>query len=114
MDLKKKNFQKMFPNLAQEITNGKCVTKIDSFRVEPNKEHVVESNMFTDYSPDVIDFLRRCENVEQAEEIICYLENRKEISPEDSKKIRLQLKTKGIRSFGSKKENDYYLKQEGY
>lgn len=114
MDLKKKKFQKMFPNLAQEITNGKCVTKIDSFRTDSNMENVVDSNIFTDYSPDVIDFLRRCEKVEQAEEIVCYLENRKEISSEDAKKIRLQLKTKGVRSFGSKKENDYYLKQEGF
>ena len=115
MDLKKEKFRKMFPNLASEITNETCMTKIESVRSEANKGKKINSkNKFKSYSPDVIDFLRRCENQKQAEDIICYLEKRKEISFEYAKKLRTQLKTKGIRSFGSKKENDYYLKQEGF
>jgi len=33
---------------------------------------------------------------------------------EYARKIRKQLKEKGVRSFGSKKEDDYYLKQDGF
>ncbi|MBT8171572.1 DUF2095 family protein [Candidatus Bathyarchaeota archaeon] len=114
MDLKKKKFQKMFPNLAQEITTGKCVTKIDSVKPDNVEVKKIPSTKYIDYSPNVIDFLQRCEKVEQAEEIICYLEKKKEINSEHAKKLRKQLKTKGLRSFGAKKENDYYLKNDGF
>ncbi len=112
MNLEKKKFQKMFPKLAQEMTSGNCVTKIDSVRSDIATAEKVVSKKFTDYTPDVIDFIRRCEGIEQAKEIICYLEKREEITPEYANKLRNQLKSKGIKSFGSKKENDYYLKQD--
>ena len=32
MDFEKKKFQKMFPNLTQEMNNNDCLTKIDSVR----------------------------------------------------------------------------------
>lgn len=114
MDFEKKKFQKMFPNLAQEMTNRKCRTKIDSIRSDIISAEKAVSKKFTNYTPDVIDFLRRCDKAEQAEEIICYLEKRQEITAEYAKKLKKQLKTKGVRSFGEKKENDYYLKQDGF
>ena len=112
MELEKKKFRKMFPKLAQEMTNGECVTKIDSVRSDTATAEKTVSRKFTDYTPDVIDFLRRCENAEQAEEIICYLEKRHELSCEYANTLRKQLKNRGIRSFGTKKGNDYYLKQD--
>ena len=39
------------------------------------------------------------------------MESRGEISGEYAGRLRKQLKEKGVRSFGSKKEEDYYLKQ---
>jgi hypothetical protein len=42
------------------------------------------------------------------------LAKRREISSRYARKLRKQLKEKGIRSFGSKKEDDYYLKQDGF
>ncbi|PVX23214.1 MAG: DUF2095 domain-containing protein [Candidatus Bathyarchaeum sp.] len=113
MELEKEKLRKMFPNLAQELSSGECKTKITSVRSDANSAEKAVSKKFTDYNPDVIDFIRRCDKAEQAEEIICYLEKRQEISPEYAKKLRKQLKTKGVRSFGAKKENDYYLKQDG-
>ena len=47
---------------------------------------------------------------EQAEEIIAYLEKRGEVERPYAEKLRKQLKEKGVRSFGPKKEKDYYLK----
>jgi hypothetical protein len=38
------------------------------------------------------------------------LERRGEVDREYASKLRKQLKEKGVRSFGEKKENDYYLK----
>jgi hypothetical protein len=114
MDLKKKKLRRMFPNLAQELETGDCGTTINSIRSDPTTAEKAVAKRFTGYIPDVIDFLRRCDNGKQAEEIICYLEKRGEISSKYATKLRKQLKEKGIRSFGSKKEEDYYLKQDGF
>jgi hypothetical protein len=115
MDIEEKRFRKMFPKLAQEIESGKCgKTTINSVRSDPSSAEKAVAKRFTGYMPDAIDFLRRCDKREQAAEIISYLERRREISPEYAKKLRKQLKEKGVRSFGSKKEDDYYLKQDGF
>ena len=114
MDVEKKRFRRMFPNLAQEMDSEEYGTKINSVRSDPTTGENAASKRFTDYTPDVIDFLRRCDKAEQAKEIISYLEERKEISSEYARKLRKQLKEKGVRSFGSKKEDDYYLKQSGF
>jgi hypothetical protein len=115
MDMKKEKVHKMFPNLAEEMEKGTCETKIHAVRSDSAAaEKAVISKKFTGYNPDAIDFLRRCDKSEQTEEIIRYLEKRHEISPEYAKKLRKQLKTKGVRSFGVKKEDDYYLKQDGF
>ena len=114
MDVKKKRFRRMFPHLAQELESENCRTKINSVRSDPITGEKAVSRRFTNYTPDVIDFLRRCDKAEQAEEIIGYLEKRGEISFEYARKLRKQLKKKGVRSFGSKKEDDYYLKQDGF
>jgi hypothetical protein len=114
MDVEKKRFKRMFPNLSQELENGDCETEINSVRSDPNTGEKAVSKRFAEYNPDVIDFLRRCDKAEQAEEIIDYMEKRKEISCEYARKLRKQLKKKGVRSFGSKKEDDYYLKQDGF
>ena len=90
MDFEKKKFQKMFPNLAKEITNKNCGTKINSVRSDTISAEKAVSKKFTNYTPDVIDFLRRCDKPEQAEEIICYLVKRQEITTEYAKKLKKQ------------------------
>lgn len=114
MDIEKKRFRKMFPNLAREIESGECGTRINSVRHNPTSGEQTVAKRFSEYTPDVIDFLRRCDKKEEAEEIISYLKKRGEISPEYARKLRKQLKEKGVRSFGSKKEDDYYLKLGGF
>jgi len=66
------------------------------------------------YVPTATDYLRRCDNDKQAEETINYLEKKGEISSEYADQLRKTLKEKGLRSFGPKKEHDYYLKRAGY
>ncbi len=114
MDIEKEKFQKIFPNLTQEIESGHSKTKISSVRSDSTTGEEAVSKKFVGYTPDVIDFLRRCDKAEEAKDIICYMEKRGEISSEYAKNLKKQLKTKGVRSFGSKKEDDYYLKQDGF
>jgi hypothetical protein len=115
MDIDKKRFQRMFPNLAQEMESGEYgKTTINSVRSDPANGEKAVAKRFTGYIPDAVDYLRRCNKREQAKEIIGYLEKRREISPEYAKKLRKQLREKGVRSFGSKKEDDYYLRQDGF
>jgi hypothetical protein len=71
------------------------------------------SERFDHYNPDAVDFIRRCDTEQQAEEIIAYLEKRGELGKPHALRLRRQLKEKGVRSFGPKKEHDYYIKHGG-
>ena len=128
VEVDKKFMKKMFPNLIKELENGENKVSIDGVRANPAKaeESVndVEETMlaeaenalpdkFRHYNPTVIDFIRRCDTKDQAEEIVAYMQQRREITEEYANKVRAQLKKEGLRSFGSKKEEDYYYKQGG-
>lgn len=111
MGLDKESFKKMFPNLARESQTNENKVQVNSVRTnQEDGEKAATSRSFDDYMPDVIDFIRRCDTKEQAEEIISYMEKRGEIDKKYAQKLRKQLKEKGVRSFGTKKEHDYYLK----
>lgn len=111
MEFDKENFKKKYPNIADELDNGNKKIKIGSVKIDEELNNTKKKNRgFQDYVPSVIDFIRRCNNIEEAEEIINYLEKRGEISEEYAKKIRKQMKKKGIRSFGSRKQDNYYFK----
>ena len=63
---------------------------------------------FSGYDPTETDFIRRCKTVDEAREIINYLESRREISSERAEELRTLLDEKGLRSFGRKKAENYY------
>jgi len=115
MEIDKERFRRLFPNLPREMEGADENSKITITSVRSNIEsgEKVASQNFRGYNPDVIDFLRRCDNERQAVEIIDYLEKRGEISKEYASQLRRQLNEKGVRSFGSKKEDGYYLKRGG-
>jgi len=106
----------MFPHLAKEMENDENSDghkiQINSVRSNPQIEEKIPGKFGT-YMPDAIDFIRRCDNEEQAKEIIDYLEKKGEIAPEYARRLRKQLREKGVRSFGTKKEEGYYFKQGG-
>lgn len=114
VEFDKETFKKMFPNLAKEMESNENKVAINSVRSETKTGEKAASKRFDNYIPDVLDFLRRCDTEEQAEEIIAYLEKRGEIEKEYAAKLRKQLKEKGVRSFGPKKEENYYLKHGGF
>ncbi|TSA57374.1 DUF2095 domain-containing protein, partial [bacterium] len=78
MDVEKKRFRRMFPSLAQELERENCGTQINSVRPDPTTGEKAVLRRFTDYTQDVIDYVRRCNKAEKAEEIIGYLEKRRE------------------------------------
>jgi len=113
MEIDKKSFKKMFPNLSEELEGGDGKVAIDAVRTDSDAAEKAVSDKFRNYDPTAVDFIRRCDTEEQAEAIIAYLEKRGELTEEYAAELREQLKKKGVRSFGSKKEENYYFKQGG-
>lgn len=102
MEIEKERFKKLFPHLAEEIIRGKGKVSIDSYRADPvDGEKAVRR--FAGYNPTVIDFIRRCDTEEQAEEIIDFMEGRGEISEEYAERLREKIRSEGVRSLGPKK-----------
>ena len=110
MEFDEEAFKKKFPNLAKELESDENKVSVNSVRTDVQTGEDAASERFVHYMPDVIDFIRRCDTEEQADEIIAYMEKRGEIEKHYAEKLRKQLKDQGVRSFGSKKEENYYLK----
>jgi len=110
VELDKKTLKKRFPNLAKEFEYTENKVPINSVRTDLKTGEKTASNRFIHYMPDVIDFIRRCDTEEQAEEIINYMKKKGEIDKPYADKLKKQLKKKGVRSFGSRKEENYYFK----
>ena len=102
-----KSFKKKYPNLFKEIDN---LSPSMQLHLEPteNPTKSQETNPLQGFLPSAIDYIRRCSTLEEAQEIITYLESRKQITSEEAHKLKTQLHTQGIESFGSKKTWGYY------
>jgi len=111
MEIDKKRFKRLFPHLSREMEAKRQRVTISSVRSDLQTGERASSKMFDNYMPDVIDFIRRCDNEKQALEIVEYMEKREEISPDYARRLKRQLKEKGVRSFGPKKEDDYYSRR---
>jgi len=101
-------FRKLFPNLAREILDGEG-KGIRFHIIRPRKP-----DPWRGYMPTVYDFIRRAKTIEEALEVVDYMERRGEITKEEAEKIRKQLKEKGLESFGPRREPGYYFKEAGY
>ena len=113
MEIDKKSFKKKFPNLSEELEGGESKVAMDSVRTDSDNAEKSLSDKFRNYEPAVADFIRRCDTEVQAEAIIAYLEKKDKLTKEYAEELRKQLKREGVRSFGSKKEENYYFKQDG-
>jgi hypothetical protein len=113
METDKKAFKKMFPHLSKELELEDSKVAINSVRTDADAAENAVLDKFHNYNPTVVDFIRRCDTEKQAEAIITYLEKQDELTTEYAEALRQQLKKEGVRSFGSKKEDNYYFKQGG-
>lgn len=112
MEIDEETFKKLFPNLYREIILKKASLKIDAVRtsIEEGEEEALRSSREPSM-PGPIDYLRRCENDQEAFEVIDYLSKRGEITEDEAKRLRKQVEEYGVRSFGPKKEWGYYSKK---
>ena len=114
MNIDKKRFKKMFPTLSTEIEKNDKNKSVDLvFQINENTSKKI-AKKYEGYDPDINDFLRRCDTEQQAKEIIEFLETKGEISCEHACKLKKQLKERGVRSFGSKKDDSHYLMESGF
>jgi len=98
----KEELKRDFPNIVKEIEET------------PSEENLsVKVDRSRGYTPNVIDFIMRCDKNEEAIEIIDYLEKRKEITPAYASSLRKQINEKGVRSFGKKRTPGYYFRAFG-
>jgi hypothetical protein len=103
------DFRQSFPALAKELEENSTQSfKIDG--VQTMSEESDQGQEKQTYTPDVIDYIRRCDTVPQAVEIVDFLTKQGEITAAQAKAIKSQIKAEGIRSFGAKKEKDHYLR----
>jgi len=131
MAIDKKSLKKMFPHLYDELETGEVKVPIDAVRKNPleaEEEAVGDEceckeeelalcietpDKLRHFYPSAVDFIRRCDTEAQAEEIISYLQKKGEITKENAEQMRCQLKQKGVRSFGPKKEENHYFREGG-
>lgn len=111
--MEKKKFREIFPNLADELEGGKNTVSLRDSDDE-KRESILANRKWVGYDPDIIDFIRRCENEEQVLEIIEYMEKINEISFEKANELRKKLAEGGVRSFGSIKNDDFYHRNVRY
>lgn len=108
-------FQERFPKLAAEMEESPPAVRIDGVRWQETdraKTAVApKPAKFAKYEPDTVDFVRRCGTEEEALEIIAFMEQRRQIDAEYAKALRDQLRTRGLRSFGSKKTWGHYERE---
>ncbi len=114
-----RDLRKNYRHLYQEIENSSDICEQEGEsqlgESEPLQKKVKISKIKVDkgrsYDPSVIDFLQRCSTNEEALEIISYLEKRGEITAVYAESLRKKIASKGVRSFGPKREPGYYYKE---
>ena len=102
-------FRRNFPTLSKELEEGNTQeVPIDGVRTMSEESESKKEEKIA-YTPDVIDYIRRCDTLTQANEIVDFLTKQGELTPGQGRALKAQLKSDGIRSFGAKKEKDHYL-----
>ncbi|MEM2237043.1 MAG: DUF2095 family protein [Candidatus Caldarchaeum sp.] len=107
MEMDVEEFRRRFPALFREIMYGGVRTRVSGVRSSAELAESLASTRL----PTAIDYLRRCDTDEQGEEVIEFLLKRGEITAEEAAELSKQLRSKGIRSFGSRKQLGHYFRE---
>ncbi|MCK4405072.1 MAG: DUF2095 family protein [Hadesarchaea archaeon] len=102
----RKELRRNYPNLAGEW-GGVGTVRIDAVRTSLKEAEKVAHSV-QGYKPTIIDFIRRCENEDQALGIINFLEEQGEIESSYARRLRIQLTERGLRSFGKRRKLGCY------
>ncbi|MFX0086061.1 MAG: DUF2095 family protein [Candidatus Hodarchaeota archaeon] len=105
-----------FPNLYSELTEKKMSLGIDEI-----KEDLITSTLrdgekrevdpFSNYEPNIFDYLCRAKTEDEGLEIIKFLEKQNQLSQKSADELRKTLLQDGIRSFGSFRSTGYYFRK---
>ena len=107
----RKKLRRNYPNLAEEW-GGAGTVRIDAVRTSLTEAEKMAHSV-QGYEPTTIDFIRRCDNDDQALEIINFLEERGEIESNYAQRLRTQLVERGLRSFGKRRKPGCYCGETG-
>ncbi|MHA1198359.1 MAG: DUF2095 family protein [Candidatus Heimdallarchaeaceae archaeon] len=99
--------QNHFPVLFKEIVGGEENIMEDEIRTSTGSKKV---RKFMAYTPGVIDYICRCSTVDEAMEIITYMQLKGDISENHADQLRKQLQEKGLEFFGEHRAPGYYEK----
>jgi hypothetical protein len=130
MAIDKHSLKKMFPHLYRELEEpSENKVSIDTVCDDPEAAEKVieiedvceeeflkpakEVDKLRDFNPSAVDFIRRCDTDEQAQEIISYLQKKGELTQEQTKELECKLRREGVRGFGPKKDENYYFHEGG-
>lgn len=101
-------------NKLNDKNHDETLREFSQFNYEDIKKSI-KSRVKSDYSenselflPKTEDFLRRCSNLKEAEEIIAFQLKQKYISEKQAEDLIKICREKGLTSFGPKKEWGYY------
>jgi len=110
--MEKKDFKRLFPRIVNEMETG--TSKVDLNNASeplPSTElSYKEDRKYAGFLPGAVDFLRRCKKVQEAEEIISFLEKKGDVGKDEVNALRKQLREKGLKSFGTHKGPGFYEK----
>lgn len=82
--------------------------RLDSIKKRFTSKYNKDSELFY---PKTVDFLRRCSNLEEAEEIIKFQLKMKEITKKEAEDLMIFCRRHGLQYFGNKKNTGYYEKR---
>ncbi len=100
-------FRKKYPHLAREILDNEPAEYSDLELVFEK----LPPDPWRGYTPTVTDYIRRCKTLDEAFEVIDYLEKHGELTHEDAEEYRRLLREYGLEYFGSRKEENYYYRK---
>lgn len=126
----KDELKENFPTLYKELTNDGGKGELSSSEIkslindktheESNSEEsaeplipvptkLKEKDYLQGFDPKAVDFIRRAKTESEALEIILYLQDRNEITEEESTELKNKLSNQGLESFGDHKTDGYYF-----
>ncbi|MEM3660065.1 MAG: DUF2095 family protein [Thermoproteota archaeon] len=71
----------------------------------------LEPKTLKGYVPNVFDYIRRCDSVEEAFQILDFLVSRNELPEKVARVIKKRIMEKGVRFYGPKKQVGYYVEK---
>jgi hypothetical protein len=96
------HFEEHFPAIHTEITEAKKEDIID---------RAPDEDPFSNYEPNVYDFLERAKTDKEGFELLDYLVQQKQISTKTAKQLKNQITESGIRSFGPIRTINHYFRK---